>query len=103
MHIYILLLENSYGFEIRTTMVLLLTIIASLTAVYLFISLIEFMVGFNKIKNLMYQSILPSNQLPSISIILSALNEEDQIENAVTSLMHLNYPSLEVIAILLWL
>jgi glycosyltransferase involved in cell wall biosynthesis len=77
----------------------LLFIIALITFLYLVFTFIEVVIGFNRIKNLKNQSIIDHEQLPSISIIFSALNEEDKIEAALTSLMQLDYPRLEVIAV----
>ena len=77
----------------------ILTIIASLTLIYIFFSLVELIFGFSTIKNLSTQTILPDSKLPSVSIIFSALNEEKDIEAVVTSLLSLEYPDFEVIAI----
>lgn len=78
---------------------MLLFIIALITFLYLIFTFIEVIVGFNQIKNLKNQSIIDRDSMPSISIIFSALNEEKKIEDALTSLMKLDYPRLEVIAV----
>lgn len=77
----------------------ILFIIALLTCIYLLFTIMEFTLGFKKIVNLTNQAALESNKLPSISIIFSALNEEKDIAKALTSLLELNYPQLEIIAI----
>ena len=79
-------------------MEIVLLIIAFLTCVTLVFTLIEFFIGFNKITSLAEQSKETSN-LPSLSIIFSALNEEKEIAVALTSLLNLDYPALEIIAI----
>lgn len=40
-----------------------------------------------------------SNTLPTISIIVPAYNEEDVIEGALKSLIHLKYPEIEIIVV----
>lgn len=74
-------------------------VIAGLTLSYLLYTSIELTFGFHKIKNLSTQILVPSSRLPKISIILSALNEEDVLEDAISLLMNLDYPQLEVIAV----
>lgn len=80
-------------------MELLLITVGLLTLSYLVLTLIEIRIGFNKIKNLADQQEIAKSEMPKISIILSALDEEKMIEHAVTSLLNLNYPHLEVITI----
>src|ERR1700679_2911247 len=80
-------------------MELLLFFVAVITCTYLVFTLIEFIIGFGKIKNLTLQPVLDNRHLPSISIILSLLNEEHNIENVITSLMALDYPDFEVVAV----
>lgn len=79
-------------------MELFLLFIGCFTAGYLFLTAIEFVIGFNKIKNLSKQNITRSS-LPSISVILTVLNEEKSIENVITALFALDYPALEIIAV----
>lgn len=69
------------------------------TTLFLVLTITEFMIGFNKIMNLGDQPILDQKELPSISVIFTALNEEQDIEQALTSLLALDYPKLEIIAI----
>jgi glycosyltransferase involved in cell wall biosynthesis len=80
-------------------MEVLLWIIAIGTCLGLLISAVELILGFSLIKNLKNQKKIPDKDLPSISIIFSALNEEKDIEAALNSLFQLNYPNLEIIAI----
>lgn len=76
-----------------------LLVIAMVTLIYLIFTLIESILGYHQIKNLSHQTTLPTKQLPSVSIILSALNEEEHIADTIHSLMQLDYPSLEIIVI----
>jgi len=76
-----------------------LFIIALVTCLYLIFTIVEFTFGFNKIKNLSHQKLLNKNQWPTLSIILTALNEEKDIEKALLTLLHLEYPNFEIIAI----
>jgi cellulose synthase/poly-beta-1,6-N-acetylglucosamine synthase-like glycosyltransferase len=80
-------------------MELLLTIVASCTLAYISYTLIDSIFGFKQLKNLTEQMPIPFNELPKISIIFSALNEENKIEEALLSLVNLTYPDLEVIAV----
>jgi glycosyltransferase involved in cell wall biosynthesis len=74
-------------------------VVALITFFYLLATITEFLVGFSKIKNLSQQPILAATKLPSISVILTVLNEEKNIENVINSLVSLEYPDYEVIAI----
>jgi len=74
-------------------------ITAAFTFGYSVFTLLEFMAGFNAIKNIAAQTDVDAARLPSVSIIFSALNEEADIELAVMSLLALDYPNFEVIAI----
>jgi glycosyltransferase involved in cell wall biosynthesis len=76
-----------------------LFIIALGICLYLIFTIFEFIFGFNKIKNLSHQIPLNRDQLPVLSIIVSALNEEKDIEKALLTLLQLDYPCLEIIAI----
>ncbi len=49
--------------------------------------------------NLQQITPLAPQQLPSLSIIVAARNEDEQIEAALTSLLHIEYPKLELIVI----
>lgn len=74
-------------------------LLAVSTTIFLLILGVEFIIGFNLIKPLSQQPVLSAQSLPKISIILSALNEEKEIANALSSLLRLDYPQFEVIAI----
>lgn len=76
-----------------------LFIVALVTCLYLIFTIFEFVFGFNQIKNLALQKSLDRKKLPSLSIVLSALNEEQDIEKALLTLINLDYPQLEIIAI----
>lgn len=76
-----------------------LSAFALFVMLHLIYSLVEFNIGYRKLTNLAEVPILPKAQLPFLSIIFSALNEEETIEKALTSLLSLDYPNYEVIAI----
>lgn len=76
-----------------------LILLASLTSIYLVYLACEFFIGFNLIKNLSKQSTLPSDKLPSVSIIMSALNEEKDIHAALLSMLQQKYDDFEVIVL----
>jgi glycosyltransferase involved in cell wall biosynthesis len=76
-----------------------LFIIALVTCLYLIFTIFELIFGFHKIKNLSHQVLLDKEKWPTLSIIVSALNEEKDIEKALLTLLHLDYPHLEIIAI----
>jgi glycosyltransferase involved in cell wall biosynthesis len=78
---------------------LLLIALAFCTFIYLVFIVIEFTLGFNKIKRLTEQVPLSHDRLPMVSIIFSALDEEAAIEDAVNSFIKLDYPNFEVIAV----
>lgn len=73
--------------------------LAIITMVHLLFSAIEFWLGFKSIKNLALQQPLSAEDLPSISIIFSALNEENNLKASLESMLNLDYPHLEIIAI----
>ncbi len=76
-----------------------LLLVAIGTFCYLIPTTIETLLGLKKLVNLRSQPLPDPASLPSVSIILSALNEEKEIENALISLLNINYPALEVIAV----
>jgi glycosyltransferase involved in cell wall biosynthesis len=80
-------------------MELLLVVISAAICVYLLFTILEITIGFNKIKNLTDQTMLSTLDMPKVSIILSALNEEVAIEQALSSLANQAYPNFEIIAI----
>jgi glycosyltransferase involved in cell wall biosynthesis len=76
-----------------------LFVIALITCVTLIVTMIEFHIGFKTILNLSKQNMLDDDKLPFISIIFSALNEERDIEDALKTMLALQYPKFEIIAI----
>jgi glycosyltransferase involved in cell wall biosynthesis len=76
-----------------------LLLLALITCITLIVTMIEFHIGFKTILNLSKQTVLDDNKLPFISIIFSALNEERDIENALKTMLALDYPAFEIIAI----
>lgn len=79
-------------------MEVVLWLLAWVTCIGLIVSMIELFFGYRLIQNLKKQTFYSDN-FPSISIIFSALNEEKDIEAALTSLLEIDYPHLEIIAI----
>lgn len=67
--------------------------------IYLLYLIIEFKIGFNSIKKLSSQVTLPSDFLSSVSIIFSARNEERILAKSIQSILNLNYPNFEIIAV----
>lgn len=59
----------------------------------------ELLNGARHLINLHQVRSLALQQLPSLSIIVAARNEEEQLETALTSLLHIDYPDLEVIVV----
>lgn len=77
----------------------ILIMIAAVTLGYLMLSAIEFLIGFRLLKNITYQPILDPRSLPSVSVIFTALNEEDNIRETIESLLEIDYPNFEIIII----
>lgn len=73
--------------------------LAMLTMLHLLYTAIEFWFGFKSIKNLVDEPTLNHQDLPKLSIIFSALNEKQSIARSLESILHLDYPNLEIIAI----
>ncbi len=69
------------------------------TLIYLSATIVEFYFGFKSIQSLTKTPKLDQSELPLVSIIFSALNEEKDIESAVQSLLKMDYPHFEIIAI----
>lgn len=80
-------------------LIIILTIIAIITLAYLVVTAIKFLIGFRLLKNISYQPILDKNLLPSISIVFTALNEEENIRATIESLVEIDYPDFEIIVI----
>lgn len=78
---------------------MLFIVIATASMLYLLFLIADLTIGYNKIKNLSNQYVLDRKQLPSLSIMFTALNEEANIEKGLTSLLTLDYPNYEVIVI----
>lgn len=78
------------------TLALILSLVVCVLAVF---NALETFLGYRTIPLL--DPILPAlpNPAPKVSIIVSALNEADTIEPALLSLLALEYPNLEIIAI----
>lgn len=55
--------------------------------------------GIRKIKRLSHVSIESDEAWPRVSIIVAARNEEEKIEEALSSLLHLDYPNQELIVV----
>lgn len=66
-----------------------------------FYKLVECALGMPKVPDIANSEWLPdsSESQPCISIIVPALNEEEKLEAAMTSLLQLDYPNYEIIAI----
>ncbi len=60
---------------------------------------IEVAIGSRKIRQLKDVLLPPASARPKVSIIIPALNEADTVEAALSSVLSLAYPNLEVIAI----
>lgn len=73
--------------------------LALITCITLTVTMLEFLIGFKKILNLSHQVTIEEDKLPSISIIFGALNEERDIENALKTMLVIDYPTYEIIAI----
>lgn len=69
------------------------------TLCFLMFIAFELTIGFKSIFKLLNQPLSHDTNLPKVSIIFSALNEEEDIEGAVLSMLQQNYPSYEVIAV----
>ncbi len=79
-------------------MEVVLWVMGWVTCIGLVVSIMELLVGYRLIHSLTKQT-LYSGKFPSISIIFSALNEERDIEAALKTLLEIDYPHLEIIAI----
>lgn len=80
-------------------MEMILLAVAIVTCIALILTILEFHIGFKKLLNLSLQPALEQQALPPISIIFSALNEEADMENALKSMLAIDYPRFEIIAI----
>lgn len=76
-----------------------LLVIALITLTFSLVTLLELWLGFFSINKLADQPVFASKRMPKVSIILSALNEAADIEAALLTLLKMDYPDFEVIAI----
>lgn len=80
-------------------MELFLFILALLTLLLYLTSAVEALAGNRSIKFLKNIFSLDSKELPSVSIIIPARNEEEKIKPALVSIIELDYPAKEIIVI----
>jgi len=78
-------------------MELAILLLATLTSVILAAACIDFVAGHRRLRSL--KDVTPARTGPPLSIIAAARNEARQIEAAVTSLLRLDYPALEIIIV----
>jgi glycosyltransferase involved in cell wall biosynthesis len=81
----------------QTPIDLALLVIAALTALVLAASFIDFTAGHRRLRSL--KDVTPALAGPPLSLIAAARNEAGKIEGAVTSLVRLDYPALEIIIV----
>jgi len=77
---------------------MLILLALTLLIIHLLIA-VELIYAARHLINLRQIAPLALQQLPSLSIIVAARNEEEQMETALTSLLHIDYPELEVIVV----
>lgn len=78
---------------------MLLMTISIILSIHLIYTTFESWHGFKHIKNLVLQPSLVTEKAPMVSIVFSALNEEEDLESSLLSMLNLDYPQLEIIAI----
>ena len=71
--------------------------LAILTTLILAAVFIDFATGHRRLRSL--RDVTPASTGPPLSIVVAARNEARHIEAAVTSLLHLDYPALEIIIV----
>ena len=81
----------------HTLLDLVLLALATLTTLILVAASIDFATGHRQLRSL--KDVTPARTGPPVSIIAAARNEARGIEAAVTSLLRLNYPALEIIIV----
>ncbi len=74
-----------------------LLLLATLTTLGLGATFIDFATGHRRLRSL--RDVAPARACPRLSIITAARNEARRIEVALTSLLRLDYPALEIIAV----
>jgi glycosyltransferase involved in cell wall biosynthesis len=78
-------------------MTLALLVLAILTTLGLGMALVDFAIGYRRLRPL--EQVAPSQNSPLVSIVAAARNEARGIEAALTSVLQLDYPALEVIVV----
>ncbi|HLT23681.1 MAG TPA: glycosyltransferase family 2 protein, partial [Ignavibacteria bacterium] len=76
-----------------------LSIIAILTFIFYLYSLLEFYLGTKSLMDLKEIPPFQGNELPFVSIIIPARNEESKIKAALSSVLRLDYPNYDVTVI----
>jgi glycosyltransferase involved in cell wall biosynthesis len=74
-----------------------LLLIAILTTLGLGAAFVDFATGHRRMRSL--KNMTPAENCPPLSVIAAARNEARRIEVALTSLLHLDYPALEIIIV----
>jgi glycosyltransferase involved in cell wall biosynthesis len=72
-------------------------LLAAITTLLLFGTLVDFLVGHRRLRRLGH--VAPAPPFPSVSVVVAARNEGRHIERAATSLTALDYPRLEIIIV----
>ena len=75
------------------------TLVSLLIFLYYTFTSLEFYIGVNSIRELNSFPLYKKNKSPFISFIIPARNEQDKIEEALSSVLNLDYNSYEVIVI----
>ena len=75
----------------------MLLLIAILTTLGLAAAFVDFATGHRRLRSL--KDVTPADTCPPLSVIAAARNEARRIEVALTSLLHLDYPALEIIIV----
>jgi glycosyltransferase involved in cell wall biosynthesis len=81
----------------QTPLDLGLLLLAILTALGLGGAFVDFAIGHRRLRSLM--DVAPAPTCPPLSVITAARNEARRIEVALTSLLRLDYPALEIIVV----
>src|SRR5262245_1096391 len=76
---------------------LALLVLSALTMVIVAGGCVDFVLGYRRLRSL--KDVTPTDVVPSLSIVAAARNEARGIEAAVTSLLALDYPDLEVVVV----
>lgn len=70
---------------------------AGLITLGLLLTLADFLSGYGRVRNL--DAFAPASDGPSVSVVVAARNEERGIEEALRSLLALDYPDLEIVVV----